>query len=126
MKQEFLIAKLTDIGLLTVYFFIVGFFISVGIDKFLGKFNQDEYKNVSTLRIVLEISIHLFILGIIMYILRNIFERVPFPLEGYGGYKHILLKEIQGGIVLSFVLLLFQENLIAKINYLRYRLFNIN
>jgi hypothetical protein len=126
MKPEFLIAKITDIGLLTVYYFIVGFFISAGIDKFLGEFNTEYYKNVSTLQIVLEISVHLFILGIIIYILRNLFERVPFPLEGYGGYKHILLKEIQGGIVLSFVLLLFQENLTAKINYLRHRLFNIN
>ena len=123
MKAEFLIAKITDIGLITVYYFIVGFIISVLIDKYLGKFNPDEYKNVSTLRIIGEISLHLFILGIIIYILRNVFERVPFPLEGFGGYRHLLLKELQGGIVLSFVLLLFQENLTDKINYLRHRLF---
>lgn len=123
MKYEFLIAKITDIGLLTVYYFIVGFLISVGIDKVLGEFDETEYEKISTVQIVAEISIHLFGLGVIMYIMRNIFERVPFPLEGYGGYKHILLKEIQGGIVLSFVLLFFQDNLTAKINYLRHRLF---
>jgi hypothetical protein len=126
MKIEFLVAKITDIGLLTVYYFIVGFLISIGIDHLLGEFRKEEYEKTSTLRIFLEISLHLFILGVIMYVLRNIFERVPFPLEGFGGYKHILLKELQGGIVLSFVLLLFQQNLIDKINYLRQRLFNNN
>lgn len=126
MKIEFLVAKITDIGLLTVYYFIVGFLISVGIDQLLGEFKKEEYEKTSTLRIFLEISLHLFILGVIMYVLRNIFERVPFPLEGFGGYKHILLKELQGGIVLSFVLLLFQKNLTEKISYLRQRLFNNN
>jgi hypothetical protein len=121
MKAAFLIAKLLDIGLVTVYYFFIGFVLSALIDDALGEFNTDNYKNTSTLWIVLEIIVHLFSLGILSYVMRNLIERIPYPLEGYGGFHHIRLKEIQGGIVLSFVLLFFQKNLNDKILYLKKR-----
>ena len=121
MKAAFLIAKLLDIGLVTVYYFFIGFVLSALIDDALGEFNTDNYKNTSTLWIVLEIIIHLFSLGILSYVMRNLIERIPYPLEGYGGFHHIRLKEIQGGIVLSFVLLFFQKNLNDKILFLKKR-----
>ena len=121
MKAAFIVAKLLDIGLVTVYYFFIGFVLSALIDDALGEFNTDNYKNTSTLWIVLEIIVHLFSLGILSYVMRNLIERIPYPLEGYGGFHHIRLKEIQGGIVLSFVLLFFQKNLNDKILYLKKR-----
>jgi hypothetical protein len=121
MKPEFLLAKIIDIGLVTVYYFFIGFILSILIDDWIGKFKDNEYENQSTAWIMLQVVIHLFSLGILSYILRNVIERIPYPLEGYGGFRHIRLKEIQGGIVLSFVLLFFQKNLNDKILYLKKR-----
>jgi hypothetical protein len=47
MKIEFLVAKITDIGLLMVYYFIVGFLISVGIDQLLGEFRPTNISKCS-------------------------------------------------------------------------------
>lgn len=121
MKATFLFAKLLDIGLVTVYYFFIGFVLSALIDDQLGDFSHENYKKTSTLWIILEIVTHLFALGIFSYVIRNLIERIPYPLEGYGGFHHIRLKEIQGGIVLSFVLLFFQKNLNDKIMYLKKR-----
>lgn len=121
MKATFLFAKLVDIGLVTVYYFFIGFVLSAIIDDQLGDFSDENYEKTSTLWIILEIVTHLFTLGIFSYVIRNLIERIPYPLEGYGGFHHIRLKEIQGGIVLSFVLLFFQKNLNDKILYLKKR-----
>lgn len=124
MAPLFLVVKLFDIGLVTMYYFAFGIIISVLIDKSLGKFNEEDYKTVSSFRLFLEIVGHLFALGVLSYILRNLIERIPFPFEGIGGFQHLQLKEIQGGIVLSFVLLFFQSNLTDKIMYLKKRFIN--
>ena len=119
---KFLTAKILDIGLVTVYYFSIGFVLSSLIDKWLGDFTADDYKSRNTFVIFLEIVFHLFCLGVLSYILRNFIERIPYPLEGFGGFHHIRLKEVQGGIVLSFVLIFFQKHLINKIDYLQKRI----
>uniref|UniRef100_A0A6C0K2S8 Uncharacterized protein n=1 Tax=viral metagenome TaxID=1070528 RepID=A0A6C0K2S8_9ZZZZ len=118
---QFLTAKILDIGLVTVYYFCIGFGLSSLIDKWLGDFTADDYTSKNSFLIFLEIVFHLFCLGILSYILRNLIERIPYPLEGYGGFHHIRLKEVQGGIVLSFVLIFFQKHLTDKIEYLKTR-----
>lgn len=117
MTPEFLFAKITDIGLITVYYFVIGAVLSGIMDHTLGKFDQIRYKDVSTIQLTAEICGHLFLLGILAYILRNIIGIIPFPLEGLGGFRHAQLKEIDGGVILSFILIFFQSNLNAKITY---------
>jgi hypothetical protein len=121
MTPEFLFAKITDIGLVTVYYFLIGVVLSGIIDRTLGKFDQTQYKDVSTIQLTVEICGHLFLLGILAYMLRNIIGMIPFPLEGLGGFRHAQLKEIDGGIILSFILIFFQSNLNDKITYFNRR-----
>jgi hypothetical protein len=122
MLPEFLLAKVLDIGLVTVYYFFFGILIALGIDRVLGKFKEENYKDVNTLRLAGEICIHLFALGILAYALRNLIGFIPFPLEGFGGFHHKQLKEIDGGIIISFVLIFFQSNLNDKITYFNNRM----
>jgi hypothetical protein len=42
-------------------------------------------------------------------------------LEGLGGFRHAQLKEIDGGVILSFILIFFQSNLNDKITYFNRR-----
>ena len=124
MSPLFLLIKSIDIGYVTVLLFVFGICISWAIDKYLGQFKEDEYKNTNLFVIFLELVTHLFVIGILSYALRNFMEIIPFPLNGVGGYDHLRLKELQGGVVLSFVILFFQQNLSDKLSYFKKRVFN--
>ncbi len=121
----FLAVKLFDIGLTTSYFFIIGIFVAAMFDKFYGKFRKDDYKNVSNIRLLFEILVHLSFLGIVAYALRNIVELIPFPLDGVAGFQHSRLKELEGGHVMAIVLFLFQQNLQKKISFFAKRAFGL-
>jgi hypothetical protein len=124
MSPLFLLVKSIDIGYVTVLLFVFGICISWAIDKYLGQFKEDEYKNTNLFVIFLELVTHLFVIGILSYALRNFMEVIPFPLDGVGGFDHLRLKELQGGVVLSFVILFFQQNLSDKLSYFKKRVFN--
>jgi len=53
--------------------------------------------------------INLSLLVFANYLMRNIVERVPFPLEGVYGYQHAKLKERHGMIISGFVLMYYQD-----------------
>ena len=53
--------------------------------------------------VFLEICCQLFIIGILVYLLRNLVELIPFPLEGIYGYQHFRVRELySGGIAIAF------------------------
>ena len=113
----FLGVKLFDIGFVTFLFFIFGLLFAKGFDLLYGKFDKDKYKKESKWMLFLEIVIHVFAIGVVAYILRNVIELIPFPLEGVAGFRHSMLKELEGGHILTVVLILFQKNLEEKVRY---------
>lgn len=121
----FLTVKLFDIGLTTTYFFIIGIFAATIFDRIYGKFRKEDYKRVSNLQLLFEILVHLSLIGIVAYALRNIVQLIPFPLEGVAGFQHHRLKELEGGHVLAIVLFLFQQNLQKKIAFFAKRAFGL-
>lgn len=121
----FLAVKLTDIGLVTVYYFVVGIVAAKLFDSVYGKFDHKQYENKSSIILFLEIVAHLFLVGIAAYALRNIVNRIPFPFEGVAGFRHNRLKEKEGGVVLAMVLVFFQKNLMKKISYFGKRVVGI-
>ena len=123
---KFLAVKLIDIGLVSVYFFIFGIAVAKVFDYIYGEFDSEQYKGYSNIRLFLEIVVHLFLLGVVAYVLRNIVELIPFPFEGVGGFKHERLKELEGGHVMAIVMILFQKNLQNKIVYFVKEMFGIS
>lgn len=121
----FLTVKLIDIGLVTTYYFIIGIVFAKLFDYFYGTFDEDDYKHISNIQLLGEILLHLFALGVVAYILRNIIQMIPFPLEGVAGFKHERLKELEGGHILAIVLILFQRNLFDKLKFFADRAFGI-
>jgi hypothetical protein len=122
----FLGVKLLDIGLTTIYFFVVGILAAKGFDTVFGEINHEDYRNKSIGLLFLDIIVHLFILGVVAYALRNIVQMIPYPLNGMAGYDHFRLKELEGGEVMALVLILFQKNLHAKVLYFVNRVFGID
>ena len=113
----FLGVKLVDIGYVTFLFFMFGLVFAKGFDLLYGKFNKDKYKKEPTWKLLVEILLHVFAIGVVAYILRNVVELIPFPLEGVAGFRHSMLKELEGGHVMTIVLILFQKNLEEKVKY---------
>lgn len=122
----FVAVKLLDIGLVTIYFFILGLAAAKAFDAIMGDFDEEGYKDAPIWRLFVEIVVQLFSLGIIAYILRNIVKLIPFPLDGVAGFEHSRLKELDGGEVMALVLILFQRNLIDKVLYFVKRVLNIH
>ena len=121
----FRVVKILDIGYITAIYFILALCIGIPIDRMLGKFNPFAYDKKSSLIIILELILHVYILGIVMYLVRNMVELLPSPLNGLYGYDHMRLKEMQNAAV--FVLILFwnQQYLIKKMLYFHDR-FTLN
>ena len=117
----YLFAKITDIGLVSAYYLLFGLSIAFTIDIIMGPFKKEEYEKKSTGIILGEILLHFFVIGVIVYILRNIIERIPSPVEGVGGFEHRRLKEIGGGVIGTTILIGFQKHLQDKLNYVKDR-----
>lgn len=121
----FLSIKLLDIGYVTFLFFAFGLVFAKGFDLLYGKFDKSKYKNEPPWKLFLNIVLHVFAIGVVAYILRNIVELIPFPLDGVAGFRHSLLKELEGGHILTVVLILFQKNLEEKVRYFGETVLNI-
>jgi hypothetical protein len=117
----FLTAKIIDIGFVSVYYLLFGLFIAYLFDKALGPFDEKKYDKKSTALILCELGVHFFIIGVVIYLLRNIIERIPSPVEGFGGFQHKRLKEIGGGVVGTTIIIGFQKNLQDKLTYCKNR-----
>jgi hypothetical protein len=50
--------------------------------------------------------------GVLSYFFRNIIILIPFPLDGYGGFKYADVKEVTSGSIFLIVLLTFSETII--------------
>lgn len=109
--------KVLDIGVLTVLYFVTGYIISWGIDTMYGNFYERE--NYNKVQLFFEICGQIFIIGVIIYVIRNLIQLIPFPLEDIYGYKHAKVKEFHsGGVALAFGVFHAQDDIKAKLIYI--------
>jgi glycopeptide antibiotics resistance protein len=66
----------------------------------------------------LDVLIEMSLTGVFSYIGRNIIHLIPFPLEGFYGFKHLKVKEVNSGALLTTFLVFFQSNLQLKLTNL--------
>lgn len=114
-NPAFVLIKLMDIGLVTLYFFAFGLIFAKLFDAVYGRFERDSYKNKSTFALFGEIVIHVFLIGVVAYVMRNVVEMIPSPVDGIAGFQHSRLKELEGGHILIVATILFQKNLQEKV-----------
>jgi hypothetical protein len=118
-----ILLEATDVLLVTVYYLIFGFLLSLAINHVLEILDKEEtkYETYSTFRLGLEIALHVCVLALMFYFLRLLIRTIPFPWDGRRGYDHSSLYEIDGGIVLVIVILFFQRQLIEKVGVFQNR-----
>lgn len=120
--------KIIDIGYISILNFIFAIIgaklFDKGYEKMIGIFDIEKEKEKTQLRLFLEICIHFILIGIFIYIARNVIEVIPFPLNGISGFNHKQVKELNVPIntVMAFVFLFFQDILRNKIGLFYHRI----
>jgi hypothetical protein len=122
VSLKFRAVKALDISYLTVLSFVFGVTISLSLDKAFGTFDPEKADKKNIALLMLEIVGHVCLLGVIIYIMRNVLEKIPSPLEGVQGLQHKKLKELGTASVFIFFLMFYQKHLIAKMDYVYNRI----
>lgn len=125
MKQEIIIRsiKIIDIIYITIIYFLSGYFIGAWVDLWMGSFDQEEADKKSTIRLMLEVLLQVSLFVVLMYIIRNLAEIIPFPLDNIAGFNHGKVKELKNAWGFTFPFLFFQTHLKDKLTYLHVRMF---
>lgn len=120
LKSEVIIRslKIIDISLITIIYFVIGFVSSYYINKIYTsiKFN---YRLLPKWVIFIEVCGQLVVIAILVYIIRNLVTLIPLPFDGFFGFQHSRVKELNsGGIALGFGLFYGQTDLKEKMVYI--------
>jgi len=109
--------KILDIGYITVIYIFVSLLCARITDKILGKFDPEKEKNKSKLRLTIDIIVAMWSYGVLIYIVRNLVEQIPFPLDGYDGFEHKRVKELGSASVFTFTFMLFCQYIKDLLSY---------
>ncbi len=119
--------KLVDIGYLFMVSSVIGYIFARLLSK-IFKFDKSKYKNTKKdkFKLLIDILVEIAIIGIIIYVARQFVQAAPFPFDGwkgidsppdFKGYNHKALREYSNPYPIAFFIILFQDNLKAKIIY---------
>jgi len=116
------IIRVIDIGYVTTLYFTMAFFISLSIDRMLGKFNTKDADKKTTFRLVVEVIAQFWCIGVIAYFIKLFVIYIPFPLNGIYGYNHETLEQLHSPAMFFVVMVLFQKYLYNTLQYLYQRM----
>jgi hypothetical protein len=117
--------KIIDIGYATIVYIILAILLISFINKIAGKYDDDNENKKSTIHLFGDIILRTWIIAILAYIVRNIFQIIPFPFEGIYGYEHLKVKEVlQSSLFVSFMVI-FDSHLQSRVSILKKRLSKI-
>jgi len=119
MNIGFYAIKIIAIVYSSILYFLGGTLLSVMLDKIVP---DTEPNNKSSLKLFLEIAGIISLIAIGYYIIRNMIQYVPFPLDKQYGFTYSLLKEASGGVIISYILFTYQDKLKAMMIELQKRI----
>jgi hypothetical protein len=109
--------KILDIGYITIIYLIIGLFFAKLFDTMYGKFDKEKETKKTRLQHILEISGIMWLSGVVVYIIKNLVELIPSPLDHIDGFDHLRVKELKNAGVFTFIFLYFQRYFKDKIQY---------
>jgi len=126
--KEFIIRsiKIINIGWATVMYFILALIILHILNNIYGKPDAKYYEKMDTFNITIEFLAYIWLIGVIIYIIRNIFPLFPFLFDGIFGYDHNKVKEVTGATAFSIFIITFNDRLQNYYLILKDRLFGFN
>ncbi len=116
--------KMIDIAYMAAIYVTITITFSVIYDKyFVGPVDKATEAKKPTHQALLEIWGHIAVISIAAYIIRNVVEMIPFPLDGVSGFVHKRVKEVGGGVIYGFLLFFYSVHLRQKIGQFIERFF---
>jgi hypothetical protein len=109
--------KLIDIGYISTIYIFFAIIISRIADKIMGEFDEKKESEKPFFRIMIEFIIIVWLYGVIVYIVRNLAELIPFPLNGISGFHHFRMKELGSASIFTLTFVLFCNFLKNKLLY---------
>jgi hypothetical protein len=124
MKNELVIRsiKVIDIGFITALYLTFGIVLAKLCDKALGEFDEAKENQKPLWQLLIELFFYLWFVGIVVYVVRNVVQSIPFPFHGVYGYDHFRVKELINAVIFVVMFLHFQEYYQKKIRHLFTRL----
>lgn len=113
------LAKTFDLGVVGIYFLVLGIATSILITKIVGDTPKGRPRpKMTPSMLALKILFRTFLIMVSAYMIRNLVEIIPFPLDGVGGFEHKRIRELDGGVMLAFAIIEFQPEYIEDIRQL--------
>ena len=109
--------KIVDIVYITIIYFVTAVILAKLFGKLYGKFDEKKEEKKTFLLRTFELAGMMWIIGIVTYIVKNVVELIPFPLDGLYGFNHMLMKELKMGAVFTFVFLFFEDHFKSKLTH---------
>lgn len=118
---SFLVVKLLAIVYFSLFYFIIGFIASLGLNKLVSKEedNEKEVAEDNILRLLVESIVIFSVVSLIFYFLRKVIKHIPFPLEGISGFQTKRLKELNGVALLAPIFMTYQVNFVSKLTKIK-------
>lgn len=120
VTKKFIITsiKIIDIAYVSVIYATIIITFSVLFDYLIGKVDEKKEAEKNIALVILECWLHICLIAITAYVVRNVVELIPFPLDGVQGFIHSKVKELGGGPIYGFLLFFYSKNLRRKIELL--------
>jgi hypothetical protein len=109
--------KIIDIGYLSAIYAILALICAKAFDRTIGEFDAQKESLKPKVQLSLELVAALWSFGVLIYAVRNVVELFPFPLNGYKGYKHSLVKELGSTMMFTITFFIFNQYLHNKISF---------
>ena len=82
------------------------------------------YEKMSNLNFTIDFLSYIWLIGVIIYIARNIFPLIPFPFDGIYGFDHNKVKEVTSASVFSIFIITFNQRMQGYYTIMKKKLFN--
>ena len=123
-KKEIILRgiKIIDIGFITAIYLLLGIILARLCDRMNGEFDKEKENKKPLWKILVEVILYLWFIGIVIYVVRNVVPLIPFPLDGMYGFNHLMVKEVTNAMAFIITFMYFQNYYQDKIKNLLERL----
>jgi len=101
--------KCFDISFIGLCYLVLSFMFALFLDTIFHEDEDDKDKH-TTVWLLFKISLQTVLIVLSVYAMRKIAKSIPFVFDGYDGFDHHRVLELNGAVVMAFVLISLQAN----------------
>ena len=117
LKEDLIIRsiKILDFAFIIPIYTLGALIGSIFLDNYVYKYikivDKPNIQDESDVQLFTNIVILLLVNTIAAYILRNLLQKIPFPLDNVRGFKHMKVREVSSGQIINFIILIFSRTI---------------